>query len=106
MSVLYYYMQWGSTMQDETPMREHLTRVTRKGQITVPVEVRRALGLQEGDSVAVLLEDGRATLERRPSFVARTAGMFKPNRPPHDPAQEQEEFEQGVADDVRSELER
>ena len=87
-------------------MREHLTRVTRKGQITVPVEIRRALGLQEGDNVAVVLEDGRATLERRPSVVARTAGIFKSGRPPLSPEQEQEEFERGVADDVRSGLER
>ena len=82
-------------------MREHLTRVTRKGQITVPVEVRRALGLREGDSVAVLLEDGRVTLERRPGVVARTAGIFKSGRPPLSPYQEQEEFEGGVAEDVR-----
>jgi antitoxin PrlF len=87
-------------------MREHLTTVTRKGQITVPVEIRRALGLQEGDRVAVHLENGRATLERRPSVVARTAGIFKSGRPPLSPEQEQEEFERGVADDVRSGLER
>jgi AbrB family looped-hinge helix DNA binding protein len=78
-------------------MKEHLTRVTRKGQITVPVEVRRALGLQEGDNVAVVLEGGRATLERRPSFVARTAGVFKANRARRAPEQEQEDFERGVA---------
>ena len=87
-------------------MREHLTRMTRKGQITVPVEVRRALGLREGDNVAVLLENGRATLERRPSFAARTAGMFKSGRSPLSPEQEQEEFERGVAEDVRRGLER
>jgi AbrB family looped-hinge helix DNA binding protein len=87
-------------------MREHLTRVTRKGQITVPIEVRRALGLQEGDNVAVLLEGGRATLERRPSFVARTAGMFKANRQPRNPEQEQEEFERGVAEETLREIER
>lgn len=79
-------------------MREHLTRVTRKGQITVPIEVRRTLGLQGGDNVAVVLdEDGRATLERRPGFAARTAGIFKSGRPPLSPEPEQDEFERGVA---------
>jgi AbrB family looped-hinge helix DNA binding protein len=88
-------------------MREHLTRVTRKGQITVPIEVRRALGLQVGDNVAVLLGDnGRATLERRPSVVAQTAGIFRSGRSPLSPEQEQEEFERGVAEDVRRDLER
>jgi AbrB family looped-hinge helix DNA binding protein len=86
-------------------MMEHLTRVTRKGQITVPVEVRRALGLQEGDNVAVILDNGRATLERRPSFAARTAGIFKSGRSPSSPQQEQEEFERGVAEDIRQGLE-
>lgn len=52
-------------------MREHMTRVTRKGQITVPFEVRRAFGLREGDSVIVTLANGRATLERRPAVVER-----------------------------------
>jgi antitoxin PrlF len=87
-------------------MREHLTRVTRKGQITVPIEIRRALGLREGDKVAVLLEDGRATLERRPSIVASTAGIFRTGRPPLSPEDEQEGFERGVAEDVRRGLER
>ena len=87
-------------------MREHLTTVTRKGQITVPVEIRRALGLQKGDRVAVHLENGRVTLERRASVVARTAGIFKSGRPSLSPEQEQEEFEHGVADDVRSGRER
>lgn len=82
-------------------MREHLTRVTRKGQITVPVEVRRALGLQEGDNVAVLLEDGQVTLERRASIVERTAGALRSNQPALTPQQEQEVFEIGVAEDVR-----
>jgi AbrB family looped-hinge helix DNA binding protein len=81
-------------------MREHLTRVTRKGQITVPAEVRRALGLREGDSVAVLLEDGQARIERRASVVARTAGMVTTARPALSPAEEREEFERGVARDA------
>jgi AbrB family looped-hinge helix DNA binding protein len=83
-------------------MREHLTRVSREGQITVPIEVRRALGLQEGDNVAMLLDDdGRVTLERRPSVVARTAGIFRSGRPPMSPEQ-QEAFERGVAEDQTS----
>ena len=34
-------------------MQEYLTVVTRKGQITLPAEVRKALGIKEGDKVAV-----------------------------------------------------
>ena len=43
-------------------MAELLTVVTRKGQITVPAEIRRALGLKTGDRVAVELDDGGARI--------------------------------------------
>lgn len=58
-------------------MAQHLTVMTRKGQITVPVAIRRALGLKEGDKVAVSLENGHARLVPYGSFTARTAGMFR-----------------------------
>jgi len=87
-------------------MKEHLTRVTRKGQITVPVAVRRALGLAEGDAVAVMIEGNQARLERRLSFAERTAGILKSSRPPLTLEQEREEFEQGVAGEVMRSMER
>ncbi len=34
--------------------------ISSKGQITVPVEVRRRLGLKEGDQVEFAFEDGTA----------------------------------------------
>ena len=40
----------------EAIVGEHTTIVTRKGQITVPVAVRRALNLKEGDRVVVTLK--------------------------------------------------
>jgi AbrB family looped-hinge helix DNA binding protein len=33
-----------------------LTKVTRNGQITLPIAVRRAAGIEEGDLVAVTIE--------------------------------------------------
>jgi antitoxin PrlF len=104
--LMYYSMHRGSTSQKGLEVREHLTRVTRKGQITVPVEVRRALGLQEGDNVAVLVEDGQVTLERRAGIVERTAGALRGSPDALTPQQEQEAFEIGVAEDVRRGLER
>jgi antitoxin PrlF len=41
--------------------------MTSKGQITVPIEVRRRLGLRQGDRVAFDVEDGVATLRPMPA---------------------------------------
>jgi AbrB family looped-hinge helix DNA binding protein len=69
-------------------MREHFTTVTRKGQITVPAEIRKALGLQIGDKVAVSLdEDGgspRARLRPVRSVADMTFGAIPPRQRPED----------------------
>ncbi len=58
-------------------MTSYATVVTRKGQITVPIEVRRALGLREGDVVSVSVEGDTARLVPTGNFAERTAGIFK-----------------------------
>jgi AbrB family looped-hinge helix DNA binding protein len=44
-----------------------LGKVTSKGQITVPVEVRRALGVDAGDYLVFEVRAGYAELKRAPS---------------------------------------
>jgi AbrB family looped-hinge helix DNA binding protein len=44
---------------------ERAATVTSKGQITVPLEVRKALGLQTGDRVLFRVVEGRALLRRQ-----------------------------------------
>ena len=56
-------------------MSSGTTTVTRKGQITIPSEVRRALGLKEGDRITVTQEDGRAIITRAQSVTERTRGI-------------------------------
>lgn len=55
------------------------THVTRKGQITLPAAIRKALGLEEGDPLDVQFDEKtRAlTVERPHSVVARSAGMLR-----------------------------
>lgn len=68
-------------------MRELVTVMTRKGQITVPVEVRRALQLKQGDKVVVVLPDDQeepVTLRRYTSVAERTFGSVKPKSRPED----------------------
>ena len=40
-------------------MREFVSSVSPKGQITLPAEVRKQLGVKPKDKVAITLEDGR-----------------------------------------------
>ena len=81
--------------------KEFSTVVTRKGQITIPAEVRRTLGLAEGDRVAIVLEDNlQVFLMRTESAVARTAGMLKSERAPLSAEELRQAAEQAIADGV------
>lgn len=63
--------------------QDFLTTVTRKGQITIPVEIRRAIGIDRGDVVSiVLVPKGRVSLAKSPGAVAKTAGMLKSTKAP------------------------
>ena len=76
------------------------TTVTRKGQVTVPVEIRRALGLQEGDQVTFTMKDGEVRVEPTGSVVERTRGAFKSNLPPLSAEELREEAERAIADEA------
>ena len=52
------------------------TVVRRNGQITIPLAIRKALGIEEGDRIELVLTDGdrdRATLRRVPSATEDAA---------------------------------
>jgi AbrB family looped-hinge helix DNA binding protein len=40
------------------------SKVTRKGQVTIPQDIRETLGIREGDTVQIVLENDRVTLRR------------------------------------------
>lgn len=40
-----------------------LVQVSGRGQVTLPAEIRRDLGLEPGDALTVEVEDGRIVLE-------------------------------------------
>lgn len=82
------------------------TKVTRKGQVTVPVEIRRALGLKEGDPVEFTLKDGEVRFARTGSVVERTAGIFKSNEPPMTERELKDAAEQAIADDAYERMNR
>lgn len=54
--------------------------LTTKGQVTVPVRIRRRLGLNPGDRVRFVEHEGRVFIERDPDDIASLFGMFNPRR--------------------------
>ncbi|MBI2761949.1 MAG: AbrB/MazE/SpoVT family DNA-binding domain-containing protein [Chloroflexi bacterium] len=78
--------------------------VTRKGQVTVPAEIRQALGIKQGDKVAFTWDGREARLARAESVVARTAGALRSGIPAGSPRDEKAAFERAVAEDVIEEM--
>lgn len=44
-------------------------RITSKGQVTIPIGIRRKLGLKSGDAVAFVEKNGQVQLERADNGV-------------------------------------
>ncbi|MCW3995482.1 MAG: AbrB/MazE/SpoVT family DNA-binding domain-containing protein [Candidatus Bathyarchaeota archaeon] len=43
--------------------------VTRKGQVTIPVKLRRKYGIQENTKVEIVEEDGKIVIKKQPSIL-------------------------------------
>ncbi len=57
------------------------SKITRKGQTTIPRPVREALGLQTGDTIRYLIRDGEVRIKPvRP--IDRLYGILKYDGPP------------------------
>jgi AbrB family looped-hinge helix DNA binding protein len=93
-------MQFSTTYQERQQMQERVSVVTRKGQITIPAEFRKALGLKEGDKVALSLEEGKVRLSPSESVVMRTAGVFKTDEPAKTAEELRVLAEEAIAADV------
>ncbi|HYE52213.1 MAG TPA: AbrB/MazE/SpoVT family DNA-binding domain-containing protein [Azospirillaceae bacterium] len=66
------------------PPDEHVATVTSKGQVTIPVDMRRAMGIEGGGPVSITYSDGVVTLRsaRKPTLTDLLAG-FDPGRHRH-----------------------
>ena len=51
--------------------------LTIKGQVTIPVEVRRRLGLQPGDHIGFVVDGNGVRLVRRESRIEAAFGICK-----------------------------
>ena len=43
--------------------------VTRKGQVTIPIKLRRKYGIDENSRVQIVEEDGKIVIKNLPSFL-------------------------------------
>ena len=87
----------------------HSSIVTRKGQITIPSDMRRELGIEIGDRVDFERDgDGIRIQKRAGSIVDRIFGIGRPYAqiPPMDPAEEGRLYEEGVAEQNWADLEQ
>lgn len=84
-------------------------KVTRKGQITVPIELRKEFGIEEGDLVYVVKGERGIEIRTPGSFVARTAGIFREYAarvPATEPGDIHDLAEQAWLADVEDELDQ
>ncbi|MDQ2695753.1 MAG: type II toxin-antitoxin system PrlF family antitoxin [Pseudomonadota bacterium] len=54
-----------------------MATLTSKGQVTIPANVRRMLGLKPGDQVAFVVEDSRVVLVREENRIEAAFGLIK-----------------------------
>jgi AbrB family looped-hinge helix DNA binding protein len=65
-------------------MEGSLATITAKGQVTIPAEIRKALGLKPGNKVSFVLEQGEVKLEPSSSPLRAGFGAVKPRKKPED----------------------
>jgi AbrB family looped-hinge helix DNA binding protein len=59
-------------------MKQIVTTITKAGQITLPAEVRRILGVKVRDRVAFAIDNGRVTIVPMKYTIRSAAGSVGP----------------------------
>ena len=65
-------------------MKEIVTTMTQKGQVTIPVEIRNLLGLKAKDKVAFSIDKGNIRLAPAKYTLENVFGIVKPLNKPED----------------------
>ena len=85
-------------------MKENLTTITKKGQVTIPVEIRKALGLKPKDKVAFIFDRDIVRLEPSSSTLKAGFGAVKPRRKPENFKELREKAGEWIAQKTEEEL--
>jgi len=54
--------------------------MTTKGQVTIPRDIRRQLGLKPGDKVSFMIENDHVILYRKQNDIEASFGICKPKK--------------------------
>lgn len=81
-------------------MNQTLTTVTKKGQVTIPVEIRHSLGLEAGDKIAFVVDRDEVRMKPVKSVLDRSFGAIKPRRRPEDFQELERLAEEAMAEDA------
>lgn len=81
------------------------SRITSKGQVTIPVELRRELELEPGDGVEFVRENGSIQVRKAESIIDRLAGAVPSRGIVLDADDIHRVVEEGVAEDYQRRLE-
>lgn len=65
-------------------MKEITTTITQRSQVTIPVEVRRLLGVKPKDKIAFAIEGGQVRLVPASFSLESVYGSVKPSGNPED----------------------
>jgi antitoxin PrlF len=85
-------------------MKESLATITTKGQVTIPAEIRKALGLKPSDKVAFVFDQGEVKIEPSSSTLRHGFGAIKARKEPEDFKQLRRKVRKWVADKAKEEL--
>jgi AbrB family looped-hinge helix DNA binding protein len=76
------------------------SKLTSKGQVTIPVQIRQLLGLAPRANVAFYVTEAGVTIGPIEDVVTRTAGALKSDIPPLSPREEKIAAEEAIAEEA------
>ncbi|HUC92151.1 MAG TPA: AbrB/MazE/SpoVT family DNA-binding domain-containing protein [Paenibacillus sp.] len=77
--------------------------LSTKGALVIPVKVRKMLGLEEGDRVEFVIQDGKVTVEPLKQYdIFDVVGILKTDKPLVDVREVRDSImEELITDDIR-----
>jgi AbrB family looped-hinge helix DNA binding protein len=84
-------------------MSKMMAKITSKGQLTIPKQIREALGVKPGDRILFSIEEGKTFIYPVRGTLLDLRGSLKPTKTPEDLQNVGEEVKKRVARRVADE---